>query len=66
MKEPQQNQEIRQAAKSANVPLYKLAALFGISEWTFCRKMRVEFSESEKEKALSFIRELSGGDESNE
>ena len=61
MKELQQNQEIRQAAKAAGIPLYKLAALFGVSEWTFCRKLRYEFTAEEKRKALSFIRELSKG-----
>ncbi len=60
------SQEIRQAAKEAGIPLYELALMFGVSEWTFCRKMRSEFTDREKEKALMFIRELSGGGKHNE
>lgn len=49
------NIEIREAAKNASVPLWKVARFFGVTDSTFSKKMREEFSPADKEKALNFI-----------
>lgn len=52
------NQEIRQAAKTANIRLWRIADKLGISDQTLCRRMRYELPEDEKQKILDIINEL--------
>lgn len=46
-----ENQEVRRAAKSAGVPLWKIAAAIGISEPTIIRWLRFPLP-AEKEKRV--------------
>ena len=46
-----ENQEVRKAAKSACVPLWKIAAAIGVSEPTLTRWLRFPLP-SEKEKRI--------------
>ena len=52
------NKEIRNAAKSAGVRLWRLAAAYGISDGNFSRKLRKELPKEEKEKILAIIERL--------
>ena len=52
------NMEIRKAAKRAGVKLWEVAAEFGFSDSYFSRKLRKEFSDEEKQKALEVIKRL--------
>lgn len=52
------NADIRQAAKSAGVYLWQVAAALGISEPTMTRKLRFELSEDEKGKLKEIISSL--------
>lgn len=55
------NQEIKQAAKQAGVPLWKLAdTVYGIADSCFSRKLRHELPEEEKKKLLEAIECLKG------
>lgn len=55
------NTEIKQAAKQAGVPLWKLAdVVYGISDSWFSRKLRHELPEEEKKKLLEAIERLKG------
>ncbi len=49
------NLKIREAAKSAGVPLWAIAGALGISEPTMTRKMRRELPADEQEKILGVI-----------
>lgn len=51
------NQDIRYAASSAGVHLWMVAEGLGVSEAQFYRKMRKEFTDSERARALEVIRE---------
>ena len=42
------NTDIRQAAKSAGVKLWEIAASIGINDGNFSRKLRVELDEEQK------------------
>lgn len=53
------NNDIRQAAKSAGVKLWRIAERLGWADNTFSRKLRREFPADEKEKILAVINELS-------
>ena len=52
------NQNIREAARAAHVPLWRLADEIGISEPTMTRKLRRPLSVSEQETLLEIIQEL--------
>lgn len=54
------NEEIRTAAKTANVRLWQIAACLGISDAHFSRKLRFELPADEREKILDIIAGLSG------
>lgn len=53
------NQDIRELAKSKNIPLWKIAYSLGITDATFSRKLRFELSNETKEKIRNIINELS-------
>ena len=52
------NNEVRAAAKKANIPLYVLAHNLGISEATMVRKLRFELPAVEKSKLLAEIAQI--------
>ena len=45
-----QNQDIRRAAAGAGVKLWQVAEALGIADTTFCRKLRHELPQEEKER----------------
>lgn len=49
------NKDIRAAAKEAGVFLWQIAAMYGISDGNFSRKLRREFTAEEKERILGII-----------
>ncbi len=53
-----QNIDLKQAAKQADVRIWRLADYLGISEATMTRKLRHELPEEEKQKLLSAIDRL--------
>lgn len=53
-----QNTEIRTAAKENNVPLWRVADKFGVTDSSFSRKLRKEFNAADKKKALDFIEQI--------
>ena len=53
------NQDIRELAKSKNVPLWKIANSLGITDSTFSKKLRFELPNETKQKIESIINELS-------
>ncbi len=55
------NQDIRQEAKTARVYLWEVADRLGVTDATFSRKLRKEFSTEEKEKILAIIHEIKEG-----
>ena len=52
------NNEIRQAAKSAGLYLWQVAAAYGVNDSNFSRKLRNELPKEEKEKILLIIDNL--------
>lgn len=52
------NKEIREAAKSAGVHLWQVAAAYGINDGNFSRKLRQELPQDEKEKILGIINQI--------
>ena len=52
------NKEIKQQAKAKGVKQWQIAERAGISEFTFCRKMRHEFTEDEQKEFLQIINEI--------
>lgn len=52
------NEEIRKAASTANIPLWRVAVEMGISEPTMTRKLRRELTSEEKQHVLSIIDQL--------
>ena len=55
------NNDVRQAAKAASVPLWKIADRLGVSCSWFSCMLRKEFSPELKERVFSIIRELAQG-----
>ena len=53
------NNEVRLAAKEATVPMWAVAERLGVSEPTWTRRLRHEFSDAEREKILAIIRDIS-------
>lgn len=56
------NQEIKDKAKKAGIPLWQIAYRYGCADNTFSRKLRFELNDEEKQKILSIIEDLAGGD----
>lgn len=52
------NNEIRVAANTARVRLWEIADAIGLSDSSFSRKLRKEFSDTEKGKILGVIESL--------
>lgn len=59
------NQDLRNAAKSAGVPLWKIADALRVSEPTMTRKLRRELPEKEKQQMLRIIEHLAVGESDN-
>lgn len=55
------NSDVRQTAKAAGVPLWKIAERLGVSCSWFSCMLRKEFSPEMKDRVFSIIRELAGG-----
>ena len=53
-----ENQPIRDAAKAAGIPLWRIAAAIGISEPTIIRWLRVPLSENKERRILEAIATL--------
>lgn len=52
------NEEIRNAAKNADVRLWQVAAAYGINDGNFSRKLRKELPREEKQKIQAIIDRL--------
>ncbi len=52
------NEKIRRYASEKKVFLWEVAMKFGIADSQFSRRMRVEFTPEEAEKAMRFIDEI--------
>lgn len=52
------NKDIRTAAKEAGVFLWQIAAMYGISDGNFSRKLRRELPIEEKKRILGIIEQL--------
>lgn len=52
------NKDIRMAAKEAGVFLWQIAAMYGISDGNFSRKLRRELPMEEKKRILGIIETL--------
>lgn len=57
------NVEVRQAAKAARLPLWKIAAEMGICEVTLVKRLRFELQETQKSEILKIISRLKGGEQ---
>lgn len=53
------NKEIRLQAKNNNIPLWKIAEAFGVTDSTFSKWLRKELPQEKKYKALEVIASLS-------
>lgn len=56
------NIDIRRAAAGAGVKLWQIAEKLGIVDSTLSRKLRHELSTEEKDKIMTIIRDLGGGE----
>lgn len=56
------NLDIRKLAKDSGVYLWQIAEALGIQESNFCKALRSELSDSEKEKIYSVIEQLAEGE----
>lgn len=52
------NSEIRAKAKNANVKLWEIAAMLGINDVTFTKRLRFELPDVEKAKILDIIEQI--------
>ena len=52
------NKEIRNAAKSAGIHLWQVAAVYGVNDGNFSRKLRQELPQEAKEKIMAIIDRL--------
>ena len=52
------NQDIRQAARKARVKLWQIADVLEIADSTFCRRLRKELPQTDKEKIFAIIAKL--------
>lgn len=55
----QENQNVRRAARSAGVPLWRVAATIGVSEPTLTRWLRFPLPEDKERFIMAAISELS-------
>ena len=55
------NMEVRQAIKAARLMQYEVAAQIGISEYTFCKWLRRELTDEQREQVNSAIAALQAG-----
>lgn len=55
------NQDIRRKAADAGIKLWQIADALGISDGTFSRRLRKEFTLEEKERVVNIIETLSKG-----
>lgn len=53
-----ENQTVRRAARSAGVPLWRVAAAIGVSEPTLTRWLRVPLAEDKERRIMATIAEL--------
>ena len=53
------NADIREKAKEAGVYLWEVAAVYGINDGNFTRKLRQELPTAEKQRILEIIEQLS-------
>lgn len=53
------NEDIRQAAKAAQVKLWQIAEVVGLNDGNFSRKLRHELPDDEKQRILEIIDRLS-------
>ena len=56
-----ENQEVRRAARSAGIPLWRVAAAIGVSEPTLIRWMRFPLPEDKEQRIMAAIAELAKG-----
>jgi predicted XRE-type DNA-binding protein len=49
------NSDLREVVKKANLKLWQVAEVYGLSDANFSRKLRKEFTESEKKKVLEIV-----------
>lgn len=59
------NVTIRNAAREAGVHHWEVAEALGISEGSFCRRMRHELPEAEQARILTIINDISEQREAN-
>ena len=59
------NEDIKRAAAAAGVKLWQIADAFGVTDATFSRKLRKEFSQEDKKRAFDAIEAISRGDVRN-
>lgn len=52
------NEDIKQAAKKANVKLWQIAELLGIRDTEFSKKLRKELSHNEKNKIIQTLKSI--------
>lgn len=53
------NENIRKAARTAGIPLWRIAAAIGVSEPTMCRWLRFPLSADREQSIMQAIVELS-------
>ncbi len=56
------NSDIRQEAKSAKIPIWRIAAALGIAEQTLVKRLRFELSQKDKQDIRNIIAELKEGE----
>lgn len=52
------NKDIREYAKTNNIPLWKIAQKLGINDGNFSRKLRTELSEERKAEIRKIVDDL--------
>lgn len=52
------NEDIRRAAINNGVKLWQIAEQFGVTDTTFSKKLRHEFTAKEKAKAMDAIKKI--------
>ena len=55
------NKDIRLMAAGAGVKLWEIAQELGMTDSSFSRKLRKEFTPKEKEEIIGIIKRISGG-----
>lgn len=56
------NYRIKQIIKESRYRQYEIAAMLGISEYTFCKWFRKELTAEQQERILTAIEELRAGE----